>query len=183
MPGGNCQFSAHSRDPTLRLVLSLIPPRFLQACHSVKCGVLVAAAVLGGTAAGVMTSVLAGDALAAGRGRRRARLPPCRRAAARRPVSSAPSRAPPRPTARPRAGRTLHPPLLAWFDEVSGGGDRAPMLVGIDGVLVRDASAVNGGDEGVRLLVDVDQVRVGTVWRRAPGRVQIHVAAPRAPVT
>ena len=31
-------------------------------------------------------------------------------------------------------------------------------------------------DTGVRLLVDVELVRDATGWRRAPGRVQIHVA-------
>lgn len=127
---------------------------------------LITAAVLGGTAAGVMTSVLAGDALAAALAAAAlACLMPSRRAATACLACALTCAAAAHGAAA--RGRTLHPPLLAWFDEASGGGDRAPTLVGIDGVLVRDASVVNEGDEGVRLLVDVDQLRVGTVWRRA----------------
>jgi len=67
--------------------------------------------------------------------------------------------------------RALAPPIVKWHEAVAGD------VVDVAGTLAADAAPAEGG---VRLLIDVAQVRDATGWHRAPGRVQAHVAGAMA---
>jgi competence protein ComEC len=71
----------------------------------------------------------------------------------------------------------LSPPLLTWFDDVSGGASRALDVIHVEGTLAADAVAADGA---VRLMIDVVRVRHQGGWREAAGRVQAHVAGQLA---
>jgi competence protein ComEC len=72
--------------------------------------------------------------------------------------------------------RALAPPLGAWLDAHAPNG-RLEDAVVIDATLAADAVLT---DTGVRLLMDVRAVQEAGGWRRAPGRVQAHVAGDLA---
>jgi competence protein ComEC len=72
--------------------------------------------------------------------------------------------------------RALAPPLGVWLDARAPEG-RAGEPVLVRGRLAADAARAPAG---VRLLIDVHEVREDGVWRRAPGRVQAHVAGSLA---
>src|SRR5262245_3164614 len=125
-------------------------------------GCALAAALLGGTAAGLLTGVRAGDAfggvvaiitisvLASSASARRIG---CAIAIAMAGVAVG---------ARAR-DQAIRPPLLPWFEAQPGTG-RSFGTVMIDGRLLTDASR---SDSGVRLFVDVT--------RPAAGRLVVHV--------
>ena len=73
--------------------------------------------------------------------------------------------------------RAAAPPLLSWFETVANEGGRLAAPVLASGVIAADAVRVA---DGVRLAIDVDRVRDARAWRRAPGRVQAHVAGSLA---
>ncbi len=136
-------------------------------------GLIAAAVVLGGIATGVVTRVHAGDATAAAAAAAAvACLATSRRGATSLLLLIAGFCAAAAHAAAAR-DRALHPALLAWFDHAAGDAERLPSPVAIDGTIAQDGALV---DDGVRLVVDVEQVRDATGWRRAPGRVQLHVA-------
>jgi competence protein ComEC len=72
--------------------------------------------------------------------------------------------------------RALAPALGVWLDE------RAPTGRAVEPVVVRGRLAADAAETpaGVRVLIDVDAVGEAGHWRRAPGRVQAHVAGSLA---
>ena len=73
--------------------------------------------------------------------------------------------------------RAVAPPLVVLFDQLTAGGDQAPGTTALRGHLVLDAAATAFG---VRLVIDVRDVRNDGVWIRAPARVQAYVAGELA---
>ena len=155
-------------------------------------GLVLAVAVLGGAAVGVVTMLPWGDALAAAfAAAALAILPASRRAAT--PLGLLALAAAAAAYGAAARDRALAPPLLVWFDQAAGAADRLSEIVIIEGVIAADASiasvaaatggASGGGDvfgSGARLVVDVERVRDATGWHRAPGRAQMHVAGALA---
>jgi competence protein ComEC len=73
--------------------------------------------------------------------------------------------------------RALHPSLLGWFDAQAGDADRLLSPIDIDGVLAADAALI---DDGVRLIVDVEGLRMTPAVIGVSGRVQLHVSGDQA---
>ncbi|HYN06006.1 MAG TPA: DNA internalization-related competence protein ComEC/Rec2 [Vicinamibacterales bacterium] len=73
--------------------------------------------------------------------------------------------------------QAVAPLLVQWMDEAAGESARAPDLVIVRGRLAGDAARTGFG---VRLVIDVREIREGGEWRPAPGRVQAYVAGELA---
>lgn len=73
--------------------------------------------------------------------------------------------------------RALVSPLVRWFEGHAGPGERLDAPVLLDGALLTDAVAAEGG---VHALVRVARVRDADGWHRAEGRVQMRVGGSLA---
>jgi len=72
--------------------------------------------------------------------------------------------------------RAIDSPLQSWFSAFAPE-DRAPDVVLVHGVLAADASPV---EAGVRLVIEVDRIRVGAAWQPMVGRLLAHVSGESA---
>ena len=76
--------------------------------------------------------------------------------------------------ARERAG---NPPIVQWMNRTAGDAVRSSSPVDLRGRLAADAMRT---EFGVRLVIDVRDMREGHAWRRTAGRVQAYVAGDLA---
>jgi competence protein ComEC len=73
--------------------------------------------------------------------------------------------------------RAVSPPIVQWLDRTSIDATRSPGPAVVRGWLAADAAAT---EFGVRLVIDVRDIREGPGWRAAAGRVQAYVAGELA---
>ena len=73
--------------------------------------------------------------------------------------------------------RAANPPIVQWLDRTAGDAVRSSGPVALRGRLAADATRT---EFGVRLVIDVDDIRGDDEWHRATGRVQAYVAGDMA---
>jgi competence protein ComEC len=161
-----------------RMAASAVGGRAGQTLFDARSGLgpLIAACLVAGAAAGLVTPVGPTDAVATALALASLAFVPDALALRRALVMAAVCGAGAAHGAFAR-DRAVGPPLVRWMDQTAGESARAPDPVLVRGWLAGDAART---DFGVRLVIDVREILEGSEWRAAPGRVQAYVAGDLA---